>query len=558
MVSSKTRTCQQTWMYYSNGTCVCGSDIYGAVSCSNRYNQISILRCNCMTYDENEGVLAGSCLYGCGYFNDSSGWSQHVYHPLPMNVSRLNNAMCGWLNRDGRLCSKCKEGFSPLAYSYDLNCVKCTNSKYSWLKFAAAAFIPHTIFYFIVILFRINAANPYLYGFITLNQALASPVNVRPVLTTLKGKYSLALELVAIPYTIWNLDYFRSLPLNICLNLSTLQTLALDYAIAVYPLLLVIITYILIELHAGGCRLVAWLWRPFHRCYVRFIRIMDIKSSIVQAFATFLLLSYVKILNSTLDILLPVKAYNAHQETIGLYVYYDASYRYFSKEHLPYAIMSIVLFLIFGLSPLLLLLLYPVSCFQKCLSSCRLRNHIVHTFVDVFQGHYKDGTEPGTRDCRWFAAVYFLGRIMVFYIIFGVTKNVICYALSGISMIFLGAVIVFLQPYKSSKANTYHTILMLFIAVACFFFTTFDQATIKAHWIVGAVLTFIGIICISPTLVAVAYVILYIFKKVWQILSLKNRELGSLSWITENNLKHEDKHLHSTVFKRYQAVSTGE
>ena len=323
----------------SNSTCQCGSNIHDAVSCNK--NQVSILSCKCMTDDEKDGVLVGSCPYGCGLSNDSSSWKQHVYHPLPMNVSRLNDAMCGQLNRDGRLCSKCKEGFSPLVYSYDLNCIKCTNSKYNWLKFTAAAFIPLTIFYFIVILFRINATNPYLYGFITLNQALAAPVNLRAILTVLKGKYIVALRLIAVPYTIWNLDYFRSLSLNMCLNLSTLQTLALDYAIAVYPLVLVILTYFLIELHARGCRLLLLLWRPFHKCCVRFTRTMDIQSSIVKAFATFLLLSYVKLLNSTLDILLPVNVYNVHEEVVGWYVYYDASYKYFSKEHLPYAIMGL-------------------------------------------------------------------------------------------------------------------------------------------------------------------------------------------------------------------------
>ena len=45
-----------------------------------------------------------------------------------------------------------------------------------------------------------------------------------------------------IPMAVWNLDYFRSLTLNICLNLSILQILVPDYAIAICPLVLVIIT----------------------------------------------------------------------------------------------------------------------------------------------------------------------------------------------------------------------------------------------------------------------------------------------------------------------------
>jgi hypothetical protein len=48
------------------------------------------------------------------------------------------------------------------------------------------------------------------------------------------------------------------------------------------------------------------------------------------------------------------------------------------------------------------------------LSICKLRSHALQIFIaiDAFQGHYKDGTEPGTRDCRWFAGIYFLGRIL--------------------------------------------------------------------------------------------------------------------------------------------------
>ena len=174
IIPSKTKTCQNTWMYDSNGTCQCGSGHHGAVRCDSNLKQVSILTCYCMTYEEKQGVLVGSCPYGCGFSNDNS----KLYHSLPMNISELNKRMCGRLNRDGRLCSKCEKGFSPLAYSYDLKCINCTSSKYNWLKFTAAAFIPLTIFYFIVILFRINATNPYLYGFITLNQALASPTNL--------------------------------------------------------------------------------------------------------------------------------------------------------------------------------------------------------------------------------------------------------------------------------------------------------------------------------------------------------------------------------------------
>ena len=196
-----------------------------------------------------------------------------------------------------------------------LKCVTCKHSHYNWLKFVAVAFIPLTLFYFLVLLFRIDATSPYLYGFITLNQTLVSPISIQGLFLSLKKSYLLAARLIIIPYTVWNLDFFRSLSLNICLELTTLQTLALDHIIAIYPLLLVLITYTMIELHARGCRVLVCLWRPFHGCCVRFSRVMDIQSSIIKAFTTFLLLSYVKILNATLDVLLPIRLYRINPNT---------------------------------------------------------------------------------------------------------------------------------------------------------------------------------------------------------------------------------------------------
>ena len=264
-----------------------------------------------------------------------------------------------------------------------------------------------------------------------------------------------------------------------------------------------------------------------------------------------------KLLNSTIDILLPVQVYNVHKEVVGLYVYYDASYEFFSKEHLPYAIMGVFVFITFVLSPLLLLLCYPMSFFQKCLSSCRLRNHIVHTFVDAFQGYYKDGTEPGTRDCRWFAAIYFLGRIIIFYMIFGISRNVLCFAQTGIFLIFLGVLMILLQPYKLKKLNIYHSILPLIMAVVALSITVLSELETKARWNIeiDSEIILIGIFYSLPALVAMAYVAYctsyrchkkcqsaYIRLTIYK----KNKEL-SPSLITDK--LNEDRH------KNYQAIN---
>ena len=240
--------CDHTWTYLSNGRCQCGGDVRGTVRCSTILDRVSVLACSCMTYDDDkDGVVTATCPYGHGYWYASKNLSWNYdpdYHILPSNITELNNAMCGRLNRDGLLCSKCKDDSSLIVYSYDLYCIKCSSSNYNWLKFMAVAFIPLTLFYFVVILFRINATNPYLYGFITFNQVLASPLNLRAIFLALRrhSTFKNISRILVLPIAMWNLDFFRSLILNICLdNISMLQSLMLDYIIAVYPLFLVIV-----------------------------------------------------------------------------------------------------------------------------------------------------------------------------------------------------------------------------------------------------------------------------------------------------------------------------
>ena len=527
LLESSDETCDHTWMYFSNGSCHCGGDVHDTVKCSTNPDiKVLVSNCNCITYDEEGGVLVGSSPYGCGFVSLLDKNQPH-YHSLPSNLSRLNEAMCGRLNRNGRLCSKCQEGFCPLAYSYDYSCIECTDSTYNWLKFIAVGFVPLTVFYIIVIIFRVNATNPYLYGFITLNQAIASPISLRASFISI-GNYKLKLvvKILAIPIAIWNLDFFRTISLNICLNLTMLQILTLDYAIALYPLALVVATYALVELYARGWRPIVWLWRPFHKCYIRFGRMVNVQSSIVKGFATFLLLSYVKLLNTTSDILLPVRAYNVRQEVVGTYVYFDSSYEYLSTDHLPYAILAMFVLIIFILFPLFILLLYPLRCFQRCLGFLRLRNNVMHTFVDAFQGHFKDGTESRTRDCRYFSAIYFLGRIILLFLIFGLTEDMICYNVAGLSILFMGCLILLLQPYKSTRVNIYHVLMLTGLALNCFLITTAHQTTAKDHWIAIMAVALIALTCTISTVVSIALLVYCIF-------------YGSLK-ISWHNLLHRD------------------
>ena len=470
------------WSFFNGTDCECGDDLNGLVYCNQQTQVSSLLNCYCMTYDNTTGeTVVGASLYCC--FNHSYvKSSESSYRPFQVNTFELNEEMCQQFNRRGRLCGQCKEGsFSP-AYHYDIHCKNCTYSRYNWVKYTALAFGPLTVFFLIVIAFSISPTNPpTLAAFVLVCQAMSSPQVLRVLLAATDSvNYAHTLiSILATFYGIWNLDFFRTLVSPICLQLPTLQTLALDYAIAFYPLLLIVVAYILIEFHARGCKLFVWAWRPFDKYFSQFRRRCNFKTSIIDAFATFLLLSYIKLLSVSCDLLLPTTVYNVHGEKLETsYLYYDATVEFFSSEHLPYAILAMLVFLIFTILPVLLMLLYPCQCFQRCLTHFRVRSLALKIFMDAFQGYYKDGT-AGTRDCRFFAAIVLASRVLLF-IMYAFTVNLYFWALTGIMFTMFGSTFIIFQPYKSSVYNVIDSIMYLFIALWSFSFIILQIANLAA------------------------------------------------------------------------------
>ena len=449
-----------TWRYRErNGSCQCGDYLHGACICDS--DRVYLTVCYCMTYNEDtHDTVAGLCYYSC--------FNKFFRYLLPQNVSELNEMMCGDVNRDGQLCGSCKEGFAPPVYSYDLQCVhasQCTHHS-TWWKYIAVAFLPLTVFYIMVIVFRISATSPALNGFVLVSQILTLPIVIRgfELYLHLKPQFlsNVPVDIVASVYGIWNLDFFRTVYTPFCLHpdMTNIQALALDYIIAVYPLILITVTYLFVELHDWGFRPIVWLWRPFHRCFVHFRSQWDIRTSLIDAFATFFLLSYVKLLSVSFDLLFPVSITDVNGHTLSsMYLYYEATVEYFGKDHLPYGIVAAVVLVVFIICPVVLLCVYPCRCFQRCLNRCRFQCRVLHTFMDVFQGGYKDGTNR-TRDCRYFSAVYLMVRIATF-VLYAITLSAAYFILAITLFILLAMLVAIIRPYKSNVYNIIDSILLL-------------------------------------------------------------------------------------------------
>jgi len=83
--------------------------------------------------------------------------------------------------------------------------------------------------------------------------------------------------------------------------------------------------YVCIKLHDNIFKAVVWLWKPFHRHFVHFRRSWDPKASIVNAFTTFLLLSFSKILFVSFTLLKSFKVRYNSADSRKCFLHYDAT-----------------------------------------------------------------------------------------------------------------------------------------------------------------------------------------------------------------------------------------
>ena len=273
--------------------------------------------CYCMTYESATSELViGPCLYDC-FFQETANIFLGIgtYLRLPQNVANVTAAVCGPLNRTGRLCGQCNPGLYPPVYSYNIRCVDCSNTRYNWLKYVVVAFLPLTALYFIVIVFRISISSAPFHVFVQVSQAMGTPALMRTIFASIQQQppavAAVAQFLLSI-YGIWNLDFFRTLIPPICLKVNTLQAIAIDYCVAFFPLLLIGVTFMLIKIHSYGFRWIVCACMPFQNCLARFRLQLNLRSSLVEAFATFLLLSYVKFLDVSFDLLVPTYTHDVH------------------------------------------------------------------------------------------------------------------------------------------------------------------------------------------------------------------------------------------------------
>ena len=493
-------------------SCVCGQGFGGDVICNEADFRAYLVIAACMTYEDQQPEVVR-----CQYTIEYARRRQLPIIPLPRNIYELTEAVCGPLNREGRLCSACKEGYGISGLSYSFDCVKCWESGAArWIAFIIAKFLPLTILFFLIMFFNVSVTSAPANAFIFFSQMVTIPrhmVIIEAALALSEQGSDRAISVIAAPYGIWNLDFFLTVIPRFCVShgLKTPHLLVIDYIAAFYPLALIGFTYLCIKLHGRNFKPIVWLWSPLRKCFASFQRRWNFSTSIIDAIAAFLLLSYTKMIFISLTLLTPASVFEDDGTVRSRILWYDNSIPFFGGEHLYYAVPAVIILAVFTTMPPLLLLLYQFGFFLRCLEFLRLRSLALNTFVEVFQGCYKDGTN-GTPDRRFFAGMYFVFRVIIFslHTIPVSLTNYVVLLLSLQFVLTIGAIlIIILEPYKVSFYNkldaTVFGILALAYAILLFIYWTF----LLTGKIPSAGLAILFILVLLP----LVYMVIFIFFK---------------------------------------------
>ena len=460
----------------------------------------------CATYDKDTGITS---LAACPYFlsdvfelqEDEYVW----YVQLPQNICALNDFMCEPMNRKGRLCSECKDGYglAVMSTGFQMPCSKCTGAWYTIPLYLFMEFVPITVFYLIILIFKINVTSAPMVAYIVMCQHYAfwwsfsfigEDLRTSRRMFMLSNHLDLFMKVVFSVYDMWNLHFFRNLVPLFCISskIRPFHVGLLGYISIFYPLCLIAVTWISIELHDRNFKPLVWLLRPFNRCFLRFSRRWNKKSDIIDVFASFFLFSFRKTMYQTYFFVLYQWIQNRSRSCHLLKYSYvtnaDLSVPWSSSDHLAYLIPAIIICFIFMVLPTLLLLLYPFKIFRICLSKCKLDGPVLNTFVEKFYGCYRDGLDGGT-DMRSFAALYFLlSPVLAFGSGIGSLGEVMVsnndpYFLRSIVLAIATMLIALCRPYKKTYMNVVDILLLVHATLIFHLISAYPGFQIHSHFV---------------------------------------------------------------------------
>ena len=388
------------------------------------------------TPESNGSLVVSLCLPG--YCNKNASTN---FFLLPQDINEIGAVLCQ--KRTGILCGECISGYGPAVNRRNYECVQCnnTNNAVHATYYVLAVYAPLLLLFTGIIVFNVRLTTGPANAFIFYSQIIASTFDLTGddhiPLNLITDKTSILLAAYRIPYGIFNLDFLEKFIRPLCLGtgLNALDALQLDYIVATFPLIMILLVLLALKVKTYCKHLCSSFLRQHqhplhdyaseytsspmeyhsrvpHARMCQWFQDWQAGESLLHAFSAFLLLSYTKfaLTSSYIVNLHPLLGANGSQ--IGpRRAYYAGSF----TEHNPmylwrYYVPSCFIIVIIAIIPLMLLG-YPIIWLEKCIYNIEWLWRWypvtkIHVFMDTFQGCYRD-------DRRFFAAMYFLFRLSI-------------------------------------------------------------------------------------------------------------------------------------------------
>ena len=441
--------------------------------------------------------------------------------PLPKSTNELDALICGSLNRRGILCGECKDGHGPAVNSDTYKCIPCgnnTNTAANATYYVLSVYLPLFVLFAVIILFNIRLTTGPANAFIVYSQVVSSTFDLSAdgqiTFNTITNDSRTLQMVYKVPYGIFNLEFIENIISPLCLGttLNTPDVISLDYLVAVFPLLMIVLVVFFMKL--SSCirsRLRRSTLCQSSRGISHLCGNWRLGEGLLHAFAAFLLLSYNKFSLVSSNLIQLVTAQTFYDEN-GTEITQDVSFTGTPAIVLKYHLVGYIVFATFVVIPPLLLLEYPVKLLEWCINKVKCLRRFypadkVHILLDTFQGCYRN-------KMRFFAGLYFLFRLII-DVSFVTTNSWFKQSIiQQITCIVFVVLVALCQPYTSEKKifNYVDTLmfanLALLNALSLYLYIFFQTYSGKPLPIPVFVIQYI--LLFLPLLYMIAYILYYL------------------------------------------------
>ena len=454
--------------------CTCFPEISSSYSgirfCSNSKSRAYIMHGYWIGYDSNatfaqeKDLVFSYCHFGrCSSSErcSSSGRclsnnSGFTVLPINTNTTELNLIICG-THRTGVFCSKCQPNSFMRYHSRTFTCRPSKDEcRLGWLYYAVSEIIPVTVFFVVLMVFDLRLTSSSVNGlvlFMQLSDSLQiSGTNIIPFPSATKT----LLQIFFVFTGVFNLDFLELEELSYCLwpNAKTSDLLAMKYLTVAYAFGLVVAMILFLK-YCNAKVFVALRRKTSSVFPVRR------HSPVIHGLTGFLIICYSEATKVSLILLTPAKLYSVGRDNIvhshSTVSSCDGDLLFFRGNHLAYAIPALLVLVVLGLLPPLLLLSYPL-CYKVFgllkISESRFIKVLclliplekAKPFFDSFQNGLKD-------DCRFFAGLYFVYRLMTVATFALVSQSLMYFSLIALELLLMLTLHGIFQPLKKRRHN---------------------------------------------------------------------------------------------------------